>query len=354
MNYHFDPKKHLPLVLIALAALVGLRYALPYFLPVLLGLLMALFLSPLVKWLQEKTGLSRSGATLTALSGLFLILLGSLFLAGRFLIREAGKITALLPELISSVSGVLTAFAEKLSSLSSPLPRGISEAVTSWTDGLLASGGALTTGLSERLFSAVSGFLGRLPDHLLFFITFLLAVFFATTELPRIKELLHLHLPEELLRPCRRFLSSGKLVLTGWFRAQIRLMGVTFLILFAGFLILRTGYALALALGIALMDALPLLGTGIVLLPWGLISMISGDLYLGMGLIILYGVAALVRNILEPKFLGDSVGISPLLSLLSIYAGYRFSGFWGMILLPIGVMIGAELYSTGKHHSIEP
>lgn len=354
MNFHFDPKKHLPILFLGLAALVLLRYALPFFLPVLLGLLTALLLSPLVTRLQEKLSLSRSVATLVTLSGLLLALLIFLFLAGRFLIREAGKITALLPELLSSLNGVITTFAEKLSALSAPLPAGVSEAVTSWTEELLTSGGALTTGLSERLFSAVSGFLGRLPDHLLFFITLLLAVFFATAELPRLKELLILHLPEELLRPCRRFLSSGKLVLSGWFRAQIRLMGITFLVLFAGFLILRTDYPLILALGIALMDALPLLGTGIVLLPWGLFSMISGNLYSGIGLIVLYGVAALVRNVLEPKFLGDSVGISPLLSLMSIYAGYRFSGFWGMILLPIGVMIGAELYSTGKHNSIEP
>lgn len=139
-----------------------------------------------------------------------------------------------------------------------------------------------------------------------------------------------------------------RLVLGHWIQAQIKLLGVTFLILFLGFLLLRIRFSLLLGLGIALLDALPIFGTGTVLIPWGLLSMLSGDIHLGIGLMILYGAAALSRNVLEPKILGAQMGVSPLLTLLSIYVGYRLSGVLGMILLPILTMLGAEIMEARK------
>ena len=102
------------------------------------------------------------------------------------------------------------------------------------------------------------------------------------------------------------------------------------------------------------LDALPLFGTGTILLPWGLFRIIAGDFRLGLGLMILYGVAALSRNVLEPKLLGAQAGVSPLLTLLAIYTGYRLSGFTGMILLPIGVMIAAELFTAAHSPTAAP
>lgn len=348
MQFRFIPKKHIPLALIALAILLSLRYVLPFVMPVLLGLLFAMVLSPLIGKLQEKSGLSRSAASLSAMIGILAVLAALVFFMVKFLMHEAERFSSLLPELFLAVSGYISSFVSWTQRITGNLPQGASDALSSWAEGLLNSGGALTSGLYEKVFSLVSGFLSSLPDHLLFILTLLLSCYFSAAELPRIRELLELHLPQSYLRQWRGILSSGKSVLVGWFRAQIKLMVVTFLVLLAGFLLLRIELPFLFALGISLLDALPLLGTGIILLPWGLLSMISGELHKGIGLIIIYGIAALLRNVLEPKFLGDQMGISPLFSLLALYAGYRLSGFWGMILLPLGVMVFAEIYSARK------
>jgi predicted PurR-regulated permease PerM len=125
------------------------------------------------------------------------------------------------------------------------------------------------------------------------------------------------------------------------------------LILLIGFLLLRVSLPLFFALGIAVLDALPLFGTGTALLPWSLFSMISGDLHLGLGLLILYAVCALSRNVLEPKLLGAQLGVSPLLTLLAIYVGYRVSGFGGMLLLPILTLVGMQLWEA-RQKNISP
>lgn len=348
MQFRFIPKKHIPIALIALVMLFGLKYILPFVMPVLLGLLLAMALSPLIGRLQDKSGLSRSAAALATIIGILCILATLVFFTVKFLMHEAERFSSLLPELFLAVSGYISSFVSWVDGLTGSLPQGASDALSSWAEGLLTSGGTLTSGLYERVFALVSGFLGSLPDHLLFLLTFLLSCYFSAAELPRLREVTELHLPQNLIRQWRSLLTSGKSVLVGWFRAQLKLMVVTFLVLLLGFLLLGVELPFLFALGISLLDALPLFGTGIILLPWGLLSMISGELHKGIGLIIIYGIAALLRNVLEPKFLGDQMGISPLFSLLALYAGYRLSGFWGMILLPLGVMVFAEIYANRK------
>ena len=348
MQFRFIPKKHIPMALGILALVLFFRFVLPYIMPIALGLLCALGLSPLIARIQKRFGMSRSLAALLTIAGILLLMALILFLSGKFLIAEAERLSSLLPELVLALSGYVSSFVSWVESLAGLLPQGAYDAFSSWADTLLQSGGTLASGIYEKLFSMVSGFLGDLPDHLLFLFTFVLSCYFASAELPRLRELLALRLPPEQLARWRQLSSSGKAVIAGWLRAQIKLMGVTFLVLLTGFFLLRIEFPFLFALGIALLDALPLLGTGIILLPWGLLSMISGDLKKGIGLIILYGIAALLRNVLEPKLLGDQVGISPLFSLLAIYGGYRLSGFWGMVLLPLMVMVAAEIFSTGR------
>ena len=120
-----------------------------------------------------------------------------------------------------------------------------------------------------------------------------------------------------------------------YLRACLLLGLLTFCLSFIGLAILRIPYAFILALLLATVDLLPLLGTGIILIPWAVICLILGQVKLGIGLLVLYGVTTLVRQILEPKLIGDGLGIHPLLSLFSMYAGLRLFGVWGMILAPL-------------------
>lgn len=352
MEYPTLLKKYLPPVLGGVLILLALKFLLPLTLPVILGVAAAGVLSPLIHHLQRRMNLRQSTAAIVCVSGVLFMLGLILFLAGRLLLSEVTDLYGRLPGLLENISGQAQTLARRAGVLSQGLPGGAGDAISHWSQELISSGGSLATRLYDTIFSLVSGFLSRLPDNFLFLLTLILSCYFAAAELPRLQALLRQHLSKKRWGQLLSLGKSLKTVVSGWLRAQLKLMGVTFLILLGGFLFLQVELPLLLALGISLLDALPLFGVGTALLPWGLVSMLSGNMHLGIGLMILYGAAALIRNVLEPKFLGAQMGVSPLLTLLSIYVGYRVSGFMGMLLLPILVMLGAEVLEQEKRPAV--
>ena len=112
--------------------------------------------------------------------------------------------------------------------------------------------------------------------------------------------------------------------------------------------LLRQRYALLLAALIAAVDALPVFGVGTVLLPWAAVALLRGETAAGLGLLLTYGAASLTRTALEPRFLGRQIGLSPLLTLASMYAGFRLYGILGMILLPVAVILAKQIYELAE------
>ena len=321
---------------------------LPLTLPVVLGILAAAVLDPRICRIQQKTGMGRSGAAALSVTGVLAITAALLWLLSRVLLRELSRLSRQLPALLETAAGYGAAISRYLQRFGSGLPGGVGDAFETWAQGLFRSGGTLAENLYDKLFALATGLLTSLPGCLFFLMTMVLSLYFAAAELPRLRDLLQMHLPELHRTRLIRILSGVRTALGGWVRAQIRLMGVTFLLLAAGFFILRIDSPFLLALGIALLDALPVFGTGTVLIPWALMAMMTGDPELGIGLISLYGAAALLRNILEPRLLGSQLGISPLLTLLAIYAGWRIGGFRGVILLPVGTMAAVSLWNGAR------
>ena len=133
----------------------------------------------------------------------------------------------------------------------------------------------------------------------------------------------------------------------GWLRAQGLLMLLTFGELALGFLLLRVEPALLLAGLTALVDALPVFGVGTVLLPWGAAALLLGDVRLGLGLLLLYGVVTLVRSLLEPRLVGKRVGLPPLAALACMYVGFRAFGVVGMVLAPLAGVLARQLWASG-------
>lgn len=326
------------LALLAAAAAMAL-WLLPLTLPVVLGVVLAVLLEPWVVRLQKKTGLGRTAASgITVTAGL-LLLAGVLWLLGRLLLHEAAGLSGELPGMLRAVDRWGTSLTGLLEDLAEKLPDGAGDALLAWGQELMSAGGTLAQKLYETVFGFVTRLLGALPDSLFFLMTMILACYFSAGELPKLREKALLLLPKEAGDWCRRVSRGLHQALGGWFRAQAKLMGVTFLVLSVGFLLLRVDSPILLALGVSFLDALPVFGTGTILIPWAVISMVTGDMGLGLGLLGLYGAAALLRNVLEPKVLGANLGLSPLVTLAAIYAGWRLMGIWGMIGFPLAAMV---------------
>ena len=136
-----------------------------------------------------------------------------------------------------------------------------------------------------------------------------------------------------------------------YFLAQFRIMFVVAVILAVGFLILGDQYGILLAILIAILDFLPLFGTGTALFPWAVVKLLSGEAAFAAGLILLYALTQVVRQIIQPKIVGDSMGIPPLMTLFFLYVGFKVRGLSGMILaVPVG-LVGVKLFEYGAFDS---
>jgi predicted PurR-regulated permease PerM len=132
-----------------------------------------------------------------------------------------------------------------------------------------------------------------------------------------------------------------------YIKAYLIILLMTFSELLIGFFILKIPYALTLASVIAIIDILPVLGVGTVLIPWGIVLIILGDSFLAAGIFILYGIIWVVRQIVEPRIVGKSMGLSPLITLAAMYIGYSSIGYGGLFVFPIAAMILKCLYDIG-------
>ena len=185
-----------------------------------------------------------------------------------------------------------------------------------------------------------------LPGVFLFCGTTALAVFFTAGSYPRVMAFFRRQLGHRLDRA--RGVKANLLSTLGkWCRAQAILLGVTFCQLLAGFLLMGQRYALLLAAVTALVDALPVFGTGTVLLPWAAVCLLAGQAPRAVALAALYAVISAVRSLLEPKVMAAQAGLPPLAALAAMYAGFRALGVAGMILLPMALLFVKQLHDEG-------
>ena len=161
----------------------------------------------------------------------------------------------------------------------------------------------------------------------------------AYARMPRLKRWLRRGPMEKILPVAQRI----KTALGGWLKAQLKLAGLCFCVVCGGFLLLRIPYAPIWAALTALVDAIPVLGTGAVLIPWSLVCLLQGQRIRALGLAAIYVIALISRSALEPRLVGKQLGLDPLLTLGALYAGYRLWGILGMLAAPIIAVAGAQL-----------
>ncbi len=318
----------------------------PVLLPFALGLLVAKAAEPPMKSLIRQFKLPRWLAAGLCVTMLYILLVLLVMLVCQLLCREIQSLIQALPAAAQSAAAPIARLEQSLLRLASRFPDGIGLALEEGIREFFRTGAGLADTLYHRLFSFVSALLLKTPDLALFILTAVLSGFMIASELPQLRSLWKTRVPTSWQMRLHTLLDRIKRTLGAWFRTQLKLMAVTFLVLTAGFLLLRTSYPLLFGLLIALIDALPVFGSGTILIPWGLFQFLQGDTFLGTGLLCLYGATALTRAALEPRMLGKQIGLNPLLTLLALYSGYRFLGIGGMILFPLGAMLAKQFWSS--------
>lgn len=340
------------LLVLSAAVILFARFLLPPLLPFLLGWGLSLLLRPIALYLSGKTKLSLKITAPAVLLTVGALLGSGIFFALRKLLTEGIRLLEQLADNADSIIDMLFAATERFAlrfpflgvlSDSDDLAAGVSEMVLS----------ALTS-LSASIPELVGKTAAALPSAMLFFTVTALAGYYFCTDLPGIRAALLKLLPKK----ARDFLGNLRLwlrdTLKGVAGAYCTLLFFTFAELLVGLLILRVDYAFTIAVITALADLLPLLGVGIVLVPWGIVHLLTGDLYTGVGLLVLFAVITLLRQILESRLVGTSIGLHPLASLLAIYSGLRLMGLPGVFLMPGLFLLARDRLNFRNNKGIIP
>jgi sporulation integral membrane protein YtvI len=258
----------------------------------------------------------------------------------------------ILPDLYSSLLAELGEVGMNLQGISERFPSQISEGIANLTNSLTESLGDLIGTIGAPTISAAGSVARNIPNVLVHVIFTIISAYFFIAERDRIVEAAHEHIPENIRKKWSFITEKFRKAVGGYFKAQFKIMGIVAVILFVGFLLLHIKYAVLVALLIAFLDFLPFFGTGTVLLPWALLKALSGDYRFAVGLIIIYLVSQLVRQVIQPKIVGDTMGLNPMVTLFFMYIGYKVSSIFGMIIaVPIGMII-VSLYQAGAFDDI--
>lgn len=319
---------------IAVAVGVGyltVRYLLPIALPFGMGALVAFGAEPGVRLGADRLHMKRGVASMASVTLTLLLTAGLVTLLGAFLVRELGKLANAIP----NVQAGTAQLEDQLMSLADRSPEGLRPMAQRTVINLFADGDALMDRVSEKLPGFLTALVSGLGSSLLGIGTAIISAYLISARLPRLLELGKTKLEQTGLfqyLPAAKKLRSS---LWGWLKAQGKLALITWGIITAGFWLLKVSYAPAWAALVALIDAIPILGTGIILLPWSLLCFWEGNTIRAVGLLILYAVAAATRTVLEPKLVGKHLNLDPLATLTALYAGFRLWGIPGLLLTPI-------------------
>ncbi len=314
---------------------LAIKYLLPVLLPFALGSLLALAAEPLVSVGIHRLNLRRPVASGVGVSATLVILAGIVWFLGALVFRELTVAARAVPDVGAAVQKGMTVLEDWLIHLADRTPEGIRPVLQKTVLDTFDGGSAIIDRVTEQIPGMLASAIGWVSESVLTLGTGIVAGFLISTRLPGIQEGIQKKLPEKWRTQYLPGLKRIKTTLGGWFRAQIKLMLVTWGILCVGFLLLRVPYGLMWAGLIALVDAVPVLGTGTVLLPWAAVEILQGQYLQGAGLLAMFGAAWLARTVLEPRLVGRHLGIDPLITLCAFYVGFRVWGIPGMILAPL-------------------
>jgi len=325
------------------AAYIIFKYLFAILMPLLVGAGIGALASTFAAKLSKYTRASKKALSLAVLLFLLCSFGALLFFTVKRLIAELGKLT----EGITNDGGVITQFFDKASSLISNLGNKIAVLMQGNTD----SG---SVQIAEKINSYIENFLGdalsalgaaipriltsilsALPDLFLGVIVAVISAFYFTVDSSRIKSGIKSLLPSSAENLFSHIKKEAAVAVIGYLRSYSLIMLITFAEIFFGLSVLGVEYSFLIAAISAIVDILPILGVGIVLIPWALFCLMTRNLFLGIGLIILYVIIVIVRQFIEPKIVGESLGIHPLLALAAFYLGYRLFGFAGILIAPI-------------------
>ena len=329
------------------AAWLFFHYILIWILPFVISFVIARLIRRPIVWLSRRFSLSQRLSALLCSLVLIFSVSGLLYLMIRRIIYEAGLLIAQLPAVIARLPSLTAGLRGKLAQFIIAAPVELQGFLTSSVDNFLERGIAIPTNLYSCVGTFISSAVLSLPKILLFLAALILGTYFIAADYEGVTGFLIRQLPAGWRDKLTKAKGQVTHTLGRWLRAQLILIGITFVLLSVGFMLLGIDYFILLGFFIALVDALPIVGVGTILIPWSVISLFTGRVTEGVAIFVIFIVTTVVHSLIEPRLISRHIGLNPLLSVLSIYVGYQIMGFWGIVLFPVAAVTLIQLSQWG-------
>lgn len=330
----------------AAATYIVSKYVVGLISPFLFAYLVSLMVEPLVRFLEHR-GMSRGFSALISMACFTLVVafIGSAIIGNIW--KEAVLFTTQIPLFLSELQSMVDGFVHDVGLYEITIPTWIA----AWGENIFQSLSQLTQNtIGDGVATTSLSLFRSLPAFVMWVVLFIISTFFFIKDKHIIKSAISEALPPEFAAWLSHIRSGLVSALTGYVRAQAFIMSIISGISIAALLFRGYPYALFMGVLIAFLDALPIVGSSLILVPWSALSFLSGDTYSGFYFIALWGINFLTRQLIEPKVLSSQIGLHPIITLLSIYVGLRLLGPMGMLAGPVWVMTLKVGIETKKHN----
>lgn len=318
-----------------------------WFMPFVAGWIIALIASPLVHFFEKTLKIRRKASTAFVIISVIALVILAGYLIGVRLVEQIAEFIGDVPYLWEAAQEDFSQIGATLSVALKFLPEELQLTINSITGNVQEYFGGIMESISEPTITALGNFVGSLPNIVISVIMSLLFAYFYVADKGYLSGILEKAIPDSVLARLQMIKRGLAKAVGGYFKAQLKIEVWMYFLLGIGFSILQIKYAFLIAIGVAFLDLLPFFGTGTVLIPWAIIKFLSADYKIVIGLLIIWGVGQLARQLIQPKIVGDSVGLAPIPTIILLFVGYRVAGVIGMIIaVPVGIII-LNLYEEG-------
>lgn len=317
--------------------------------PFWVALLLAAMMQPLTRLLNSKWNIKKKFAS-SFVCILFFCMIGGIIawvITGAVYLVDEALLN--LPAFYEdTISPALNSSGDFVSNLLSVIPTQFRPDIDSMQSMLTNGVHTFISGISQKGISFAGNLFSGIPSGFLAIIMTILLAFFINAQYDKVIAFIKCQLPVKVQDCAVEIKQLVKTSVFKYFKSVLILMGITMIELLIGFLIIGVKNPIGLAIGIAVFDALPVFGTGTIMIPWTFFELVNGNYSLAAGLFIVYLIIDVMRNILEPKIIGDQFELNPLVALVTVYAGYQIAGIMGMFLLLIVIYILLAFHKAGK------
>lgn len=339
-------------ITLSILALVFLPKLLAFFSPFVVAFILSLIANPMVRFMERKIKIKRKHGTALLIIFVILLLVGLIYLWISTLVKESLHLLEDVPQIASQISELFDNLSVRFARVYNSLPIGVRQVLDDLEKGGREYMSHFLDGFEVPSFQKAQGYIKSVGNAVFMGIVTILATYFLVADHDKISEGANRVFPKSIRKGYVLVAANFKTAVGGYFKAQFKIMVILIIIMFFTFTILSSDYALLLALLIGFIDLLPVFGTGMVFWPWAVIDFVNGNYVRAVVILVLYLVCQVVKQVLQPKMVGDSIGLNPFLSLIFMFIGYRLNGLLGLILgIPIGLVV-VSFYKLGVFERI--